>query len=214
MGVTQHSTAWRLLGLLFCLVTIRVAGVVVLGYPDDFPPDFQSDFLAGREAYFFGSYRWAFYTHVVSGPVTLLLGLLLLSDAFRRRYPARHRVLGRMQIAAVLLLVAPSGFWMAWRAPTPLAVAGFTSLAVLTGVCGLQGWRAAVRRRFQQHRRWMTRCYALLWSAVVLRAIGGASEVLGVTGAYPYAAWLSWLIPLAVVEGWWLIRVPSLRPLR
>jgi small-conductance mechanosensitive channel len=174
-----------------------------MGYRDYFPPDFAADFLRGREAYFFGAYQWAFYAHVVSGPVTLLLGLILVSEHFRARFPAAHRFLGKTQAAIVLCLLVPSGLWMARHAETgALAGMGFALLAIVTGTSVLLGWRSAVKRNFAEHRRWMWRCYLLLCSAVVLRLIGGLATVTDAGGnwIYPLAAWASWLVPLAAFE--------------
>lgn len=186
---------------LACLLVCRTTVSVLLTFRDYFPPDFRSDFLLGRDSYFFGPYQWAFYAHIISGPFALMAGLLLLSDSLRCRFPKWHRCLGRMQIVCVLVLVAPSGLWMAAYAATgAVAAAGFATLALATGFCAARGWRAAVRRRFDQHRCWMLRCFALLCSAVVLRVIGGLSDVLHWEWTYPLAAWLSWLLPLSYLE--------------
>ena len=202
----QNSIAiWRFAQALACLLVCQTTIAVLLTFGDYFPPNFQSDFLLGRDTYFFGPYRWAFYAHIISGPFSLIAGLVLLSDAVRRRYASFHRRLGRLQVACVLVLVAPSGLWMAWYAATgAVAAAGFASLAVATAICVCAGWRAAVRRRFDEHRRWMLRCFVLLCSAVVLRVIGGLSDVLGVEWTYPFAAWVSWLVPIVILE---LVRI-------
>jgi hypothetical protein len=194
-----HSALTLLAGLLICKVTIAV----VLGYGNYFPPNFNSDFLRGREQYFSGRYQWAFYPHIVAGPVCLILGMTLISQRFRLRFPKWHRTLGRIQVACILLLVAPSGFWMAYyAAPGRVAGAGFAFLAVLTGTCAALGWRAAVQRRFLVHRRWMLRSFLLLCSAIALRLIGGLATVIGVQAAWfdPLASWLCWISPLAVFE--------------
>lgn len=67
---------------------------------------------------------------------------------------------------------------------------GFASLAVATVWLG---WRAAVRRSFVQHRRWMVRCYILLCSAVVLRLTARFFIVTNIAGdwIYPMTAWTS-----------------------
>lgn len=197
----------RLIQLLAAWLIVQTTVVVVLGYRDYLPPNFRADFLLGRSGYFFGAYQWAFYAHIFTGPITLLLGLVLISDAFRLRYPAWHRWLGRTQGVLVLLLVAPSGLWMAGYAPSAIAQGGFAMLALATGACVAMGWREAVRRRFDTHRWWMLRCYALLCSAVVLRLIGGLSEVTGAYWTYPLAAWVSWLLPLLAVELWRVTRL-------
>ena len=185
------------------LLALKVTLSIVLGYRDYFPPNFRADFLLGRESYFFGAYRWAFYAHIVTGPVALLAGLLLVSERLRRRWPAVHRALGKLQIALVALVVAPSGAWMAWYAQSGgVAGLGFFLLAVATAGCAVMGWRSALQRRFVEHRRWMWRCFLLLCSAVVVRLVGGVATVMGLDAdwVYPLTAWVSWLGPLAAFE--------------
>src|SRR5687767_4026075 len=104
----RFMTLFRILKLLAALLILKIAAGVVFSYPDYFPPDFGSDFLLGREAHFFGSYQGAFYLHIIAGPLSLVLGLLLMNDRFRRTLPKWHRRLGRIQVLGVLLLVAPS----------------------------------------------------------------------------------------------------------
>lgn len=193
----------RALTLLTAALIVKVTVVVILGYRNYLPPNFESDFLRGREDSFFGSYQWAFYPHIASGPASLILGIVLVSNTFRSRFPHRHRQLGKIQTVCVLLLVAPSGLWMAYYAAAgPIAAVGFAILAVLTGTCVALGWRAAVRRRFAEHRRWMSRTFLLLCSAVVIRMLGGLATVIGVQSPWfdPIASWASWLVPLAVFE--------------
>lgn len=187
--------------LLACLLILKTIVAVLENFPDYFPPNFRSDFLLGREGYFFSWYQWAFYVHILTGPFTLMAGLVLLSEGLRNRFPKWHRRLGRVQVATILLLLTPSGLAMAWYAATgPIAAGGFAVLAVITAVCAALGWQAAVHRRFKAHRQGMLRCYVLLCSAVVLRVIGGVSDVYGIEWTYPIAAWVSWLVPLAILE--------------
>src|SRR5882672_9262942 len=101
----RKRSSWRGSMTLQCVLTVlagllilKVVGGVVLKYDDYFPPNFGSDFLRGRELYFFGSYRWAFYVHIVAGPVSLILGMILLSERFRLSFPKWHRYLGRVQV--------------------------------------------------------------------------------------------------------------------
>jgi hypothetical protein len=202
----------RVLPILAALLICKVTLSVLLGYRHYFPPNFDSDFLRGRETYFHGAYQWAFYAHLVSGPVSLLLGTILVSDRFRRAAPAWHRRLGRLQAGCVLLLVAPSGLWMAPYAETgAVAAAGLGSLAIATAGCVALGWRSAVKRRFADHRRWMQRAFVLLCSAVVIRMIGGLATVLHFDAfwLYPFSTWASWLAPLLVFESAQLLSAPA-----
>jgi uncharacterized membrane protein len=208
----QKPTPFSLSRLLTCLTILLIWKVtlsVVLEYRNYLPPNFDSDFLLGRKAYFWNGYHWAFYLHIVSGPVALLLGALLMSQRFRTNWPKWHRRMGRVQVGCVLLLVAPSGLSMSYYALTgAVAGAGLGLLAVATAACIALGWRAAVKRNFVEHRCWMTRTFILLCSAVVIRLIGGLATVtqLDAVWVYPLAAWLSWLLPLAVYEASRLIK--------
>ena len=193
----------RLLLIISNLIILRVTGAVIWNYPRYLPPDFSAEFLVGREDYFFGSYQWAFYTHLIAGPPTLLIGLLLVNQRFLRRWPAWHRRLGKLQVMLVLFLLCPSGLWMAASAESgPVAETGFATLAIVTATCCIFGWRRAVQRKFKPHQQWMMRLWMLLCSAVVIRIIGGLSITLQLNGRHVYSvsAWISWLLPLAVYE--------------
>ncbi|NOX55716.1 MAG: DUF2306 domain-containing protein [Planctomycetes bacterium] len=203
------TTLQRCVVLLTGLLILKVTAAVILGYRDYFPPDFQSDFLRGRECYFFQGYCVAFYVHLAAGPVSLVLGLVLVSRWLLRRFPTWHRWIGRVQAINVLLFLLPSGSWMGLYASAgPVATLSFSVLSVLTAFCVVIGWRHAVQRRFALHQLWMGRCFLLLCAAVVIRIIGGAATELGVDAPWfnPVAAWASWLVPLSVFE---LIRVCS-----
>ena len=135
----HHSgrLTWRhVLTLLATVLILRVTAGVVLQYRNYFPPDFRADFLLGRQPYFWGSYRGAFYLHIISGPPSLILGMLLLSNRFQAAAPDWHRRLGKIQVANVLLFVVPSGLWMARYAMTgAIAGTGLASMGVATAIC-------------------------------------------------------------------------------
>ena len=84
------------------------------------------------------------HAHIIAGPLALASGLALMSESLRRRFPAGHRRLGRVLVLGVLLVVAPSGLWMARYAATG-AVAGmaFATLAIATALCAAhrQGYK-------------------------------------------------------------------------
>jgi len=177
---------------------------ILMEYPNYFPPNFDSLFLQGRESTFPGVYSWAFYIHIFSVPFVLLNGLILLNESIRRRFSAWHRWLGRVQVVVLLALVLPSSAVMACNAfgGWP-AGSSFLTLSAATAACAIIGVAYARHHRFDHHRRWMLRCYVLICSAVTLRLISGAAGLIGVPSpeaAYIIAAWVSWLIPLAVFE--------------
>jgi hypothetical protein len=124
--------------------------------------------------------------------------------------------LGRVQDVVLLLFVLPSSVVMARHAfggwPAGLS---FLLLSAATAGCAIVGVVHARRRRYDRHRRWMLRCYVLICSAVALRLISGAAGLVGVPSpehAYVFAAWSSWLFPLAAYE--LVERLPAHRPSR
>ena len=214
MPNTSLPALWRVLAILAVLLVCKVTASVLIGYRHYLPPDFDSEFLRGREPYFWGAYGGAFYTHLISGPAALVLGTILVSDRFRRSAANWHRRLGRLQGICVLLFLAPSGLVMARYAMTGTVAAwGLGSLAIATAACVLLGWKAAVERRLSDHRRWMWRTYMLLLSAVVIRIIGGLATVAGweALWLYPLSTWASWLVPLAVFECGQFLAAPQAR---
>jgi uncharacterized membrane protein YozB (DUF420 family) len=185
------------------IIVFKVLLVVILNYVNYWPPNFQNDFLSGRERYFSGVYQLAFYTHIVSGPLTFLMAMLLVSDSLCVKFSTWHRIVGRWNVFLILFFLVPSGTLMAFYPRAgPVAGAGLLMLAALSGFCTVMGWRAAVRRKFLIHRRWMLRTFVLLSSAVVLRLMGGAATMLGVSVVWfdPLATWLSWCLPLLCLE--------------
>jgi hypothetical protein len=202
---------------LAVVLILRVLAVILANYPDYFPPNFDSLFLQGREATFGGAYRAAFYVHILSAPLVLFNGLILLSEYVRRRHGGWHRWLGRAQVVVLLFLVLPSSVVMSRHAfggwPAGLS---FLLLSVATAGCAIVGVVHACRRRYDRHRRWMLRSYVLICSAVALRLISGTAGLVGVPSpeqAYVFAAWSSWLFPLAaceIVERWPVHRLSRL----
>jgi hypothetical protein len=200
----KFSILTTVLRWLAVVLILRVLVVILSNYPDYFPPNFDSLFLQGREATFGGAYCAAFYVHILSAPLVLVNGLILLSAYVRRRHAGWHRWLGRIQVVVLLLFVLPSSVVMSRHAFGGWAAGlSFLLLSAATAGCAVVGVVYAYRRRYDRHRRWMLRSYVLICSAVALRLVSGTAGLLGVPSpeqAYVVAAWSSWLVPLAAYE--------------
>lgn len=193
----------RCLAIAVVMLILKTCWTVASLLPAYLTPNFDTDFLLGREPHFYGPYQYAFYIHILSGPFSLLVGMWLLSHSLRMRWPVVHRQLGRFQVACIVGLVVPSGLWMSCFAQAGnVAASAFATLAVATGWAAYRGWRQAVKGNFASHRMWMLRTFTLLCSAVVIRLLGGLASIFGVYWEWfdPLAAWASWLIPLAILE--------------
>jgi uncharacterized membrane protein YozB (DUF420 family) len=194
---------WILLLLLF----VRVMYLIVLEYRRYFPPDFTEGFLIEREAYFWGMYSTAFYLHIATGPIVLLIAVFLMltgaGNEYLNRFAHWHRPLGKLQFVLVVFLLAPTGIVMSVRANTgAIAGAAFFSLSTATAFSMLAAvWRIR-QDNLASHRRWATRCLLLLCSPLLLRLMQGAVITLDFDSqaTYPYSAWISWTLPLMIFE--------------
>ncbi len=197
--------------ILACALLIKVLVAIVYEYRWYFPPNFDALFLEGRETSFVGGYRLAFYTHIICGPLTVVIGAYLLISGTRfnpakRTCLAWHRAMGWLQFFLVVGLLVPSGLLMApYAFAGAIAAAGFACLSFATAFCAIMAVKFA-RQIPQQgmtvHRQWASRCLIMLCSAIWLRIVGGlaASWEFDCELVYRLNAWLSWLLPLCVYE--------------
>ncbi len=196
----------RVARVLLALLAFRVLAGIIYEYQWYFPPNFQaSGFLAGREAFFHGAYRFAFYSHIVCGPFTILIVIFLAWSGRRNVYVGIHRCLGKVQFLLVVIVLAPSGLVMATRAYTGfVAGAGFALLSIMTLAAAILTVIHAKHGNMHQHRRWSNRLFILLISPIALRITSGFIIMFGVESilAYRISAWASWLIPLIAFEIW------------
>jgi uncharacterized membrane protein len=136
------------------------------------------------------------------GPWQLWIGTAVLRKGVRPRIRTVHRLLGRTYLIAVLaaglggLLLAPLS------QGGPLAHLGFGALAVALLLTSTMGLISIRQRHLAAHRAWMTRSYALIFTAVTFRVWLGVLVASGLPFDQVYAvgAWTSWLINLVGVE--------------
>ena len=113
------------------------------------------------------SQRWLLFPHIAGGLTVLILGPLQFSRSMRQRNPARHRLLGKCYIAGVLVAAIPAVL-MARHYPAFLPYS-VTINAILWLTNTVAAFLAAHNRRFEQHRRWMARSYAMTATFVIPR---------------------------------------------
>ncbi|TWG23825.1 DUF2306 domain-containing protein [Actinoplanes teichomyceticus] len=161
---------------------------------------------------------WLLVPHVLFGGVALATAVLQIWPWLRQRHPVAHRRIGRVYVFGGVL---PAGLCaLTIGAFTPYGPATRAS-DVLLGLLWLAvtaaGWRAARRRRFAEHRRWMIRSFALtasiitnrIWAAIFVITLSPQLETTfhGDEGLLSWvasaaAAWLGWTVPLLIAEFW------------
>jgi hypothetical protein len=197
---------WVLARVVVAVLLLKVLLAILVEYRWYFPANFDSAFLTGRRESFQGLYAGAFYAHIVSGPLTILLGAFLMSRALHNRFHSLHRWAGRGQALLIFAVLVPSGLVMATEAfAGPVAGYGFAALAIATAASMAMAVRHACARRIALHRRWASRCFVLLISPLLLRLVSGVLIVMQWESEWAYRlnAWCSWLVPLIVFEVWW-----------
>lgn len=190
--VPIYSAAWRLIVVLLILEISLVSALRYIIGSEAPPPPVAANAFAHP----------FLVIHVVAAMIALLVGPLQFVRRLRTRRPAVHCAIGKLYVAAIAV-GSPCGFVLAVGTTSGLlAATGFSTVAVLSIVFTWRGWRAAVNRRFDEHRAWMLRSWAMTAGAITLRLLLPASAMLGLGfyTAYPVIAWLSWLINLAIVE--------------
>ena len=140
--------------------------------------------------------------HAGFAVVALLIGPAQFAPVVRKRWPKLHRWMGRAYIVSALISGVAGLVLAAGTAAGPVALAGFTGLGVLSLVCAVQAWRLAMARRFDEHRRWVVRSYALMLAGVTLRLWLPLSMVLqlDLMTSYRVISFLCWVPNLLVAE--------------
>jgi uncharacterized membrane protein len=178
------------------LFTLEIAVVSILRYFTNLqaPPE---PILANRFVHPFLA------IHVAGGVTALLLGPLQFVRRIRDRFPILHRTSGRIYTIACAV-GAPAGFMLALGTTSgPVAALGFAIPALLWPLFTYLGVKCAMDGRFDEHRQWMLRSYAITSNAITLRLMlpfAGLILHLPFSTAYPIIAWLSWMANLALFE--------------
>jgi uncharacterized membrane protein len=156
---------------------------------------------------------WGIYPHAFFGIFAIAIGPLQFLSSLLRRRRSLHRRLGKVYLAAAVG-TGISGFYMAvysyggWV--THLGFGGVSLSMLLTTLVAYREIRA---RRVKEHRAWMIRSYAVMFSAVTFRAwLGVLSAATGgdFPVAYGAASWLAWVLNLVWAEAY--LRRSARRP--
>lgn len=164
--------------------------------------------------------------HILFGSIAIITCSMQVWPWLRQHHPKVHRISGRVYVFAG---VVPSGLFALVVSIVsvigPAGKIGNVFLALLWFAVTFTGLVAARRRRYQEHRRWMIRSFALCVSIVVNRVwlvlfmlalmpfldgyYGGDIDPL-IEDAAVASIWTSWVVNLMIAQ-WWLDRKPKRR---
>lgn len=192
MNRTTQAAAWGLAAFLSVGVAIFSYRLLAPGMP------FVSPDIAGN----LFARPWL-VLHAGGAATALLVGMFQFLPAVRR-VATLHRWLGRTY-ATGCLVGGAAGLVMAFGTTAgPFAGLGFGLLAVCWIYATTQAWRFARAGRFDEHRRWMIRSFAMTFGAVTLRLYLPMGQALGMSfmEIYRLTAWISWIPNLVLLELW------------
>jgi uncharacterized membrane protein len=158
-------------------------------------------FIPGQQAAYLANLG-PLLLHIGAGSVALAIGPLQFVGGLRSRRPRLHKAVGRVYLTAVLLTAVGALSLSRIAEGGPMARLGFASLAVVLLVVTAIALVAILRGRVATHRAWMTRSYALIFTAVTFRLWLGVMVPLGLPfdQAYAVGSWTAWMINLLGAE--------------
>lgn len=147
------------------------------------------------------AHPWLF-VHAGFAATAMLTGPFQFLPRLRARWPKVHRWTGRIYVAACLMGGSAGLLLATGSTAGPIARAGFGALAVCWIAATGMAWREALNGRFDAHRRWMIRSFAMTFAAVTLRIYLPIVQIahLPFIEWYRAIAWLAWVPNLAVAE--------------
>ncbi|HXC05731.1 MAG TPA: DUF2306 domain-containing protein, partial [Bacteroidia bacterium] len=147
---------------------------------------------------------YSFYFHIAAGSLCILTALLQFSSWILKKRKKIHILAGKIYVFVVLIIGAPTGFYMTFFAKGGFAErACFMAMAVFWFYTTYKGFKsAAVDRNFLAHKFWMIRSYAMALTAVSFRVYHILFLLLGYSNYDNYAVslWISVLGNAAIAE--------------
>ncbi|SKB92322.1 Predicted membrane protein [Soonwooa buanensis] len=136
-----------------------------------------------------------FYTHIIFGGLSLLIGWIQFIPKWRNKNLSFHRKLGKLYIIFVFLS-SLAGIGIATQATGGISTAiGFASLGIVWFLTTFLAFTSIKKRNLVMHQKMMIYSYAACFSAVTLRIylpiLQGIFQDFII--AYRIVAWLCWI---------------------
>jgi hypothetical protein len=146
----------------------------------------------------------AFYVHISTSVFALGGGVFQFSTTLTRNYARLHQWIGKIYIATILLLAAPSGLIIAAYANGGLGCkVGFVLQSFVWWILTYWAYQAILERQYLLHTNMMLRSFALTLAAMSLRTESYIMYYFFQTKpieTYQTVTWLSWVGNLLFIE--------------
>ena len=172
---------------------------------------FNNKFPRNYGAEFWDNHIW-FILHITGGSLVIILGSLQFSAFLRRKFMPYHRIAGKIYIWSSIVSIFTL-FIILQRCTN--CEPGWTSkffVGTLWLIFTLAAWWTVVHKNIKSHKQFMARSFVCASYFVIVRIL----DTVGDTNILPFIKdpivryvdgdWLSWLVPLFIVEfyqSWW-----------
>ena len=176
----QRSTR-VLFQMLFWVPVIGFSLLLIYNTLPYFSFSKKFSFIEERSFLFQSSfYNACFYIHIAAGALCIGTALIQFSRYILKKSKAIHRFSGKIYVAVVLFLGAPTGLYMSFFAKGSLGErALFMFMAGWWFVTTLYGLTSIHKRNVLAHKIWMMRSYSMAMTAVTFRVYHIVFYLLG-----------------------------------
>ncbi|WP_348725671.1 DUF2306 domain-containing protein [Tenacibaculum sp. 190524A05c] len=188
----------------YYLIMLYFTYLMVLITLQYIPIDFDVAFLRiKQEEIQYKHYQIAFFIHVYTSMIVLVVGLFQFSNYLRTNYLKLHKFLGRIYVVLILLFSSTSGLVMGYYANGGIySKVSFCLLSILWFYYTFISLTSIKDKKILLHKQYTLRSFALTLSAISLRLFKFLIVYFFSTPpmtTYKIVAW-SWIINLLLVE--------------
>ncbi len=171
-GITAKQAISTSIRILFWVPVIFLSLLLIYNTLPYFTFNRNISFLEERSVlYDKAVWRISFYVHIAAGAICIGTALLQFSSWILRKRKKIHAISGKIYVFVVLLVGAPSGFYMTFFAKGGFWERGcFMLMAIFWFYSTYKGFVTATRdKNFLAHKYWMIRSYSMALTAVTFR---------------------------------------------
>jgi len=205
--ITLQKSAKVFFQMLFWVPVIGFSLLLIYNTIPYFSFSKDFDFIKERSFLFQSSfYNASFYIHITAGALCIGTALIQFSRYILKKSKAIHRISGKIYVAVVLFLGAPTGLYMAffakgsfWERCLFMFMAGWWFVTTLNGLTTIH------KKNMVAHKVWMIRSYAMAMTAVTFRVYYIILYLLDWTllENYQFSLWVSVVGNMLIAE--WII---------
>jgi hypothetical protein len=113
---------------------------------------------------------FSFYLHIIAGAICLSVPVFSFLGKYIAVSVRLHRKIGQVYVWVCMLVVAPTGMYLALYAKGGLlAQAGFLVQGILLSLFTYNGYKAIQKKDIASHVQWMIRSYAIATAVLTFR---------------------------------------------